>query len=91
MPVVGELELASSLLHGDMLAVSGTNGKTTTATLLGEIFENAGRITHVAGNIGYPLVRRGDLRQEGRRDRGARCPAFSWRASRPSIPMWRRF
>ena len=53
--VVGELELASSLLNGDMLAISGTNGKTTTTTLLGKIFENAGRITHVAGNIGYPL------------------------------------
>ena len=55
IPVVGELELASSLLSGDMLAISGTNGKTTTTTLLGKIFENAGRITHVAGNIGYPL------------------------------------
>ena len=55
IPVVGELELASSLLNGDMLAISGTNGKTTTTTLLGKIFENAGRITHVAGNIGYPL------------------------------------
>lgn len=55
MPVIGELELAYSLLQGDVLALSGTNGKTTTTTLLGRIFENAGRITHVAGNIGYPL------------------------------------
>ncbi|MBE5778659.1 MAG: UDP-N-acetylmuramoyl-L-alanine--D-glutamate ligase [Clostridiales bacterium] len=55
MPVIGELELAYSLLNGDVLALSGTNGKTTTTTLLGKIFENAGRITHVAGNIGYPL------------------------------------
>ena len=54
-PVVGELELAASLLQGDMVAISGTNGKTTTTTLLGKIFENAGRTTHVAGNIGYPL------------------------------------
>ena len=38
-----------------MLAISGTNGKTTTTTLLGKMFENAGRITYVAGNIGYPL------------------------------------
>ena len=45
IPMVGELELA----------ISGTNGKTTTTTLLGKIFENAGRVTHVAGNIGYPL------------------------------------
>ena len=55
LPVIGELELAASLLQGDMLAISGTNGKTTTTTLLGKMFENAGRITHVAGNIGYPL------------------------------------
>lgn len=55
LPVVGELELAYTLLQGDVLAISGTNGKTTTTTLLGKIFENAGRVTHVAGNIGYPL------------------------------------
>ena len=54
-PMAGELELASSLLKGDMVAISGTNGKTTTTPLLGKIFENAGRTTHVAGNIGYPL------------------------------------
>lgn len=55
LPLVGELELAFSLLQGEVLAISGTNGKTTTVTLLGKMFENAGRITHVAGNIGYPL------------------------------------
>ena len=55
LPVIGELELAASLMPCDMLAISGTNGKTTTTTLLGKIFENTGRITHVAGNIGYPL------------------------------------
>ncbi|MEG2207397.1 MAG: UDP-N-acetylmuramoyl-L-alanine--D-glutamate ligase [Clostridia bacterium] len=53
--LVGELELAYSLMQGDILAISGTNGKTTTTTLLGKIFENAGHVTHVAGNIGYPL------------------------------------
>ncbi|MBR4067642.1 MAG: UDP-N-acetylmuramoyl-L-alanine--D-glutamate ligase [Clostridia bacterium] len=53
--VTGELEMASQLLRGEMLAISGTNGKTTTTTLVGKIFENAGRVTHVAGNIGYPL------------------------------------
>ena len=55
IPMVGELELAWSLLQGEVMAISGTNGKTTTTTLLGKIFENAGRVTHVAGNIGYPL------------------------------------
>ena len=37
-----------------VILVTGTNGKTTTVTLLGEIFRNAGRTTHVVGNIGYP-------------------------------------
>lgn len=55
IPVAGELELAYSMLRGDVVAISGTNGKTTTTTLLGRIFKNAGRLTHVAGNIGYPL------------------------------------
>ncbi|MGN1368729.1 MAG: UDP-N-acetylmuramoyl-L-alanine--D-glutamate ligase [Aristaeellaceae bacterium] len=52
--VTGELEMAYQLSEGDMVAVTGTNGKTTTVSLLGEIFRNAGRTTHVVGNIGYP-------------------------------------
>ena len=52
--VVGELELASQLSKGTLIAVSGTNGKTTTVSLLGEIFRNSGKVTHVVGNIGYP-------------------------------------
>ena len=52
--VTGELEMAYQLSSGEMVAVTGTNGKTTTVSLLGEIFQNAGRVTHVVGNIGYP-------------------------------------
>ena len=52
--VTGELELAYQLAQGDMVAVTGTNGKTTTVSLLGEMFRNAGRVPHVVGNIGYP-------------------------------------
>jgi len=55
LPLVGEMELAYTLVQGDVLAVTGTNGKTTTVTLLGKMFENAGRVNYVAGNIGYPL------------------------------------
>ncbi len=54
LPVIGELELAYELAAGEMVAVTGTNGKTTTVSLLGEIFKNAGKVTHVVGNIGYP-------------------------------------
>ncbi len=52
--VIGELELADQLSRGTMVSVSGTNGKTTTVSLLGEIFRNSGKVTHVVGNIGYP-------------------------------------
>ena len=52
--VTGELEVAWQLSRGTLVAVTGTNGKTTTVSLLGEIFQNAGRVTHVVGNIGYP-------------------------------------
>lgn len=55
IPLIGELELAYSFLQGQAIAVTGTNGKTTTVSLLGRIFENAGHTTHVGGNIGYPL------------------------------------
>ena len=53
--VIGELELASQLSKAALVAVSGTNGKTTTVSLLGEIFANSGKVTHVVGNIGYPF------------------------------------
>lgn len=53
--VIGELELAAQLSKGVLTAVSGTNGKTTTVSLLGEMFGNSGKVTHVVGNIGYPF------------------------------------
>ena len=53
--VTGEMEMASRLLRGTLVAVTGTNGKTTTVSLLGAIFKEAGKIAHVCGNIGYPL------------------------------------
>ena len=53
--VIGELELASQLSRGTLVSVTGTNGKTTTVSLLGEIFSNSGKVTHVVGNIGYPF------------------------------------
>ena len=53
--VIGELELAAQLSPGTLVAVTGTNGKTTTVSLLGDIFANSGKVTHVVGNIGYPF------------------------------------
>ena len=54
--IIGELELAYRITPAKFAAVTGTNGKTTTTTLLGEIFKAAGRRTSVVGNIGDPVV-----------------------------------
>jgi UDP-N-acetylmuramoylalanine--D-glutamate ligase len=56
LPIIGELELAARFLQGNVLAITGSNGKTTTTTLCGEIFSAAGLKTVVAGNIGVPVI-----------------------------------
>jgi UDP-N-acetylmuramoylalanine--D-glutamate ligase len=56
MPVIGELELACRFLQGQITAVTGSNGKTTTTSLIGEIFAHSGRDTLVGGNIGLPAI-----------------------------------
>lgn len=55
LPILGELAFAASCAKSDIIAVSGTNGKTTTVSMLGEIFKRARMVAHVTGNIGYPL------------------------------------
>ncbi|MBQ9008706.1 MAG: UDP-N-acetylmuramoyl-L-alanine--D-glutamate ligase [Clostridia bacterium] len=54
--VIGELELGARVLRGRLVAITGTNGKTTTTTLTGEIFRATGKHTLVCGNIGYPIT-----------------------------------
>jgi UDP-N-acetylmuramoylalanine--D-glutamate ligase len=54
--VVGELEIGWRMLPNRFVAVTGTNGKTTTTELLGAIYRTAGRPVAVAGNIGTPLT-----------------------------------
>ena len=56
IPVIGEVEAAYRLTKTPFIAVTGTNGKTTTTTLLGEIFKASGRRTYVVGNIGDPIT-----------------------------------
>ena len=56
LPIIGELELAARFLKGKILAITGSNGKTTTTTLLGEILKAAGLPTLVGGNIGVPVI-----------------------------------
>ena len=56
LPVIGELELASRYLQGQVVAITGSNGKTTTTTLMGQIFTDGGVPTLVGGNIGLPVI-----------------------------------
>ncbi len=54
--VIGEIELAAQFLPGPIVAITGSNGKTTTTTLMGEIMTAAGVPTLVGGNIGTPAI-----------------------------------
>jgi UDP-N-acetylmuramoylalanine--D-glutamate ligase len=55
-PVIGEIELASQHLPGPIVAITGSNGKTTTTTLAGEILAAGGLPVAVGGNIGTPAI-----------------------------------
>ena len=54
--IVGELEIAYRVGQGKYISITGTNGKTTTTTLVGEIFKAAKRKTYVVGNIGVAVI-----------------------------------
>lgn len=54
--VIGEVELAYRFLKGGIIGITGSNGKTTTTALIGELLKNAGIKSQVGGNIGTPLL-----------------------------------
>jgi UDP-N-acetylmuramoylalanine--D-glutamate ligase len=56
IPIMGELELASRFLQLPVVAISGTNGKTTTTALVGHMLRHSGKRVFVGGNIGNPLI-----------------------------------
>ncbi|WP_027715929.1 UDP-N-acetylmuramoyl-L-alanine--D-glutamate ligase [Desulfuromonas sp. TF] len=56
VPVLGEIEIAFSEVFAPIVAITGTNGKSTTTTLMGEIFKAWGKKTFVGGNLGTPLT-----------------------------------
>lgn len=64
IPVVSEIELAYRFLKPPMIAITGTNGKTTTTTLIGNILAKEGKKVFVGGNIGNPLIGYIDGKQE---------------------------
>jgi UDP-N-acetylmuramoylalanine--D-glutamate ligase len=55
-PVIGEMELAFEFLRGHIVAITGSNGKTTTTSLMGKILAESGFSTLVGGNIGTPAI-----------------------------------
>lgn len=56
LPVIGEIELAFPFIDGQVVAITGSNGKSTTTALTGSMLEAAGRAAVVCGNFGRPLV-----------------------------------
>ncbi len=54
--VIGEIELAAPFLRGKTIGITGSNGKTTTTSLVGHILESAGVSAQVGGNIGTPVI-----------------------------------
>ena len=55
VPVVSEIELASWFCTAPVVAITGSNGKTTTTNLTGHVFRSSGRAVMVGGNVGYPF------------------------------------
>ncbi len=56
VPVLGEIEIACRELTAPMVAITGTNGKSTTTCLMGEVFRAWGKRSFVGGNLGTPLI-----------------------------------
>ena len=63
--VIGEMELGYLFSQGEFVAITGTNGKTTTTALTGEVFKNAGCHTFVLGNIGVPIAAESTKTKQG--------------------------
>ena len=64
VPILAEIEVAFRFLKRPVIAITGTNGKTTATTLIGEILRASGRKAYVGGNIGDPLIGYVDSLQE---------------------------
>ena len=65
VPVIGEVELAAPFLKGRTIGITGSNGKTTTTSLIGHILRESGVPVQVGGNIGLPVTAMLDTSREG--------------------------
>ena len=91
---LGELDFASLFWRGELLAITGTNGKTTLTEFLTHALNLAGRRAHLTGNIGYPFSRF-VVEQTGKVDIAV-CEVSSFQAEtldhlRPSVTFWTNF
>ena len=68
VPVIGEVELASKFIDEPIIAITGTNGKTTTTTLISLMLEASGFNVFTGGNIGIPLITYADMSEESKKD-----------------------
>ena len=73
--VIGEVELAYRFMKGRIVGVTGSNGKTTTTSLIGELLKNSGIPTQIGGNIGTPLI---SLTETSRDDGWTACELSSF-------------
>ena len=87
IPIIGELELGWRATEAEAVAITGTNGKTTTTALTGALLARQGRPVTVAGNIGTPLAAEAG-RVSVTPGSCWRSRAFSSRPSRLSGPAW---
>ena len=62
--VIGESEIAARYIKSHLIAVTGTNGKTTTVSMLAEVLQKGGLTAHACGNIGTPLVEFANIAEE---------------------------
>ncbi len=56
VPIIGELALVAPVLTSQVIAITGTNGKTTVTSLIGELLKETGKTVFIGGNIGKPLL-----------------------------------
>ena len=66
IPIIGEMELAARFIATPIIGVTGTNGKSSVTTWVGQMLVNAGKQVFVGGNLGIPLV---SLCSTGRKSR----------------------
>src|SRR5436190_828598 len=93
---LGELDFASLFWRGKIIAITGTNGKTTLTEFLTHALGLAGCEAHAAGNIGHPLARLAAEKRGGTKDSIAVCEVSSFQAEtleyfRANATLWTNF